>query len=235
VIAGLDEFADVCLAVDPVIRVTPLVAEGTEVTTVPMDIARVEGPASSVLAAERLALNLVQRMSAIATVTRRAVDLARPFGIAILDTRKTTPGLRTFEKRAVTVGGGQNHRFGLFDGLLIKDNHLRLAGGIRGAILRARQARPTAPIEIEVTTLEELGEAVDLGVEAVLLDNMAPAVIRQAAAVVAGRCYVEVSGGVTLDTLADYLMPGVDAVSLGALTHSAGHVDMSVEIEASRC
>jgi nicotinate-nucleotide pyrophosphorylase (carboxylating) len=135
----------------------------------------------------------------------------------------------------VVVGGGQNHRFGLFDGLLVKDNHIRLAGGIQEAIVAARNSHPLAPIEIEVTTPAELTEAVELGVEAVLLDNMTPEAVRQAVAIVAGRCYIEVSGGITLTTLDGYLVPGVDAVSLGALTHSAGHVDMSLEIGTFRC
>jgi len=235
VVAGFAEFSAVCTSLDPAIRVTPLVPEGAEPSDVPLDIARVEGPAAPILAAERVALNLAQRMSAIATATRRAVELARPFGIAILDTRKTTPGLRAFEKRAVAIGGGQNHRFGLFDGILIKDNHVRLAGGTREAIMRAKRARPDAPIEVEVTTLEELDLALGTGVEAVLLDNMTPALIRNAVELAAGRCYIEVSGGITLETLVGFLVPGVDAISLGALTHSAGHVDMSFEIEEFVC
>jgi nicotinate-nucleotide pyrophosphorylase (carboxylating) len=230
VVAGLEEAALVCQALDPTITIEPLVPEGTAIDTVPADVARLEGPAAAILAAERLALNLAQRLSAVATVTRACVEMAKPFGIAILDTRKTTPGLRTFEKRAVLVGGGQNHRFGLFDGMLIKDNHVRLAGGTRQAIERARAARPGDPIEVEVTTLDELREALALGVEAVLLDNMSPSQVAEAARAVAGRCYVEVSGGITPDTLAAYLAPGVDAVSLGALTHSAGHIDMSLDI-----
>lgn len=234
VVAGLEEFAEVCRLVDPDLQVVPLVAEGSRLEQVPCRIARVTGPARSLVMAERLALNLVQRLSAVATTTRAFVDLASPRGVAILDTRKTTPGLRLFEKRAVRLGGGLNHRTGLFDGILIKDNHVRLAGGVASAVGRCRDRWPGYPVEVEVTTMAELREALETGAEAVLLDNMTPAQVREAAAAVSGACFVEVSGGITLDSIREYLVEGVDAISVGALTHSAGHIDVSLEVEEYR-
>ncbi len=232
VVAGLEAFARVCRHADDHVSVTAIGADGEWIAHVPCDIATIAGPARSILTAERLALNIIQRMSGVATFTRRFVSLAAPRGIAILDTRKTTPGLRAFEKDAVRLGGGQNHRFGLFDGILIKDNHVRLAGGVRRAMARAREACPGEPIEIEVATLEETREAVQARPDAILLDNMTPEQIRTAVTVIAPGIFIEVSGGVTLATLPEYLIPGVHAISIGALTHSAAHVDISLEIEA---
>jgi len=205
----------------------PLVAEGASVD--PGPIAELEGPARGVLTGERLALNLVGRLSGIATLTRRFVDAVEGTGATILDTRKTTPGLRALEKHAVATGGGTNHRFGLDDGVLAKDNHLRLAGGIAPAVARLRAATDL-PIEVEAETLEQVREAIDAGADAILLDNMSTDDLREAVALVAGRAKLEASGGVTLDTVRDIAETGVDFVSVGALTHSARSLDVSLEV-----
>ena len=199
--------------------------------------ARVRGHARALLTGERLATNLLLRLSGIATFTRRFVDAVSGTHARILDTRKTTPGLRAFEKYAVTVGGGFNHRLGLDDAILIKENHIKLAGGIHRAIEAARSARDrVAWLEVEVTTLEELQQALTWEVDAVLLDNMTPEMVRQAVEIVHGRRIdgkplVEASGGITLDNVRRFAEAGVDRISIGALTHSAPAVDISFEIE----
>jgi nicotinate-nucleotide pyrophosphorylase (carboxylating) len=205
----------------------PLVAEGA--TVEPGPIAELEGPARGVLTGERVALNLIGRLSGIATLSRRYVDAVEGTGATILDTRKTTPGLRLLEKHAVAAGGGTNHRLGLDDGVLIKDNHLRLAGGIATAIVRARAATDL-PIEVEAETLGQVREAVDVGADIVLLDNMTVDELREAVDIVAGRAKLEASGGVTLDTAREIAQTGVDFVSVGALTHSAPSLDVSLEV-----
>jgi nicotinate-nucleotide pyrophosphorylase (carboxylating) len=210
------------------VRFEPLVEEAARVE--PGPIAEVEGPARGVLTAERLALNLLGRLSGIATLTRRYVDTIAGTGAAILDTRKTTPGLRTLEKHAVACGGGTNHRFGLDDGILIKDNHLRVAGGVTAAVTRMRAAGTGLPIEVESETLEQVCEALDAGADAILLDNMTPAELREAVAIVGGRAKLEASGGVTLDTVREIAETGVDFISVGALTHSARSLDVSLEV-----
>jgi nicotinate-nucleotide pyrophosphorylase (carboxylating) len=205
----------------------PLVAEGAMIE--PGPIVELEGPARGVLTGERLALNLIGRLSGIATLTRRYVDAVEGTGATILDTRKTTPGLRALEKHAVAAGGGTNHRFGLDDGVLVKDNHLRLAGGIAPAVARLRAATDL-PVEVEAETLGQVQEAIDVGADTVLLDNMTVDELRQAVDLVGGRAKLEASGGVTLDTVRDIAATGVDFVSVGALTHSARSLDVSLEV-----
>ncbi len=193
-------------------------------------LARIEGPAAALLTAERTALNLLQRLSGIATATRAYVDAAAG-RITVLDTRKTTPSLRALEKYAVRVGGGSNHRFGLFDLILIKDNHVRLAGGIAQALATARAASPGLPVEVEAQTVADASEAADAGADIILLDNMTTPEIRQAVAIVAGRAKTEVSGGVTLERIPELATTGADFVSVGALTHSVLAADISLDIE----
>lgn len=186
--------------------------------------------ARTLLIAERTALNFLQRLSGIATRARRFVDAAGG-RITVLDTRKTTPTLRLLEKYAVRAGGAANHRVGLFDAYLIKDNHIRLAGGVSAAIARARAYRPTLPIEIEAETLAQVDEALAAGAETILVDNMTTGSIREAVARARGRARIEISGGVTLERIAELASTGADFVSVGALTHSAPAVDISFEIE----
>ncbi len=207
-------------------QLEPVARDGDRVE--PGPIARVDGPARAVLTGERLALNLIGRLSGIATLTRRYVDAVDGTGATILDTRKTTPGLRDPEKEAVRCGGGTNHRRGLDDGVLIKDNHLRIAPSIAAAVRRARSTG--LPVEVEADTLAQVAEAVDAGADRVLLDNMTPDELSAAVALVAGRAETEASGGVTLDTVRAIAETGVDFVSVGALTHSARSLDVSLEV-----
>ena len=194
------------------------------------EIATVAGSARALLVGERTALNLLQRLSGIATRTRRFVEAAGG-RITVLDTRKTTPLLRALEKYAVRVGGATNHRTGLFDAILIKDNHVRLAGGVAAAIARARAVQPSLPVEVESQTLLEVDEALAAGADTILVDNMATQDIRAAVTRARGRAKVEISGGVTLDRIPELSATGADFVSVGALTHSAPAVDISFEIE----
>lgn len=229
VVAGLDVAAAVFQSVNAGVAMTRRVEDGAhcEAATV---LAEVAGPARALLTAERVALNFLQRMSGIATLSRRFVDAAGG-RIAILDTRKTTPTLRALEKYAVRVGGGQNHRFGLYDAFLIKDNHVRLAGGIRPAIERARALRPHLQVEVEAQSLDEVDDALAAGVDTLLVDNLTPDEVREAVRRTRGRARVEISGGVTLDRLEALASTGADCVSVGALTHSAPAADISFEIE----
>ena len=195
-------------------------------------MARIEGALGPILTAERTALNLLQRLSAVATLTARFVEEIAGTKAQIIDTRKTTPGMRLLEKAAVRVGGGGNHRFGLDDGILIKDNHVRAAGGVSEAVKRARNAAPHGlVVEVEVTTLDELDEALSAGAQAILLDNMDPATVRRAVERVGGDAVLEASGGMDLTNVRAYAETGVDLISIGALTHSAGSVDISLEVE----
>ncbi len=196
-------------------------------------VARVSGPLRAILAGERTALNFLQRLSGVATLTRRFVEAAATPSVEVRDTRKTTPGLRTLEKAAVRSGGGVNHRMGLFEGIFLKDNHIAACGGVRPAIEAARSARPDLRVQIECETLDQVREAVDLGADELLLDNMTPAQLREAVALVAGRARTEASGGVTIETVREIAATGVDAVSVGALTHSAPSVDFSLEVAGS--
>jgi nicotinate-nucleotide pyrophosphorylase (carboxylating) len=198
-------------------------------------LAEVEGLARDVLAAERVALNLLMRLSGVATLTRRYVEAVEGTGAKVVDTRKTTPGLRALEKAAVRAGGGTNHRFGLDDGVLIKDNHLALAGGVREAVRRARTgASHLLKVEVEVESMEALREALDARADVILLDNMSPEEVRAAVRAVreaAPGVLVEVSGGVSFETVRAYAEAGPDLISVGALTHSARSVDVSLEVE----
>lgn len=234
VISGLDVARDVFRRVDRAIDFSPLIADGDRVD--PMTpIATVSGPARSLLAGERLALNLLQRLSGVATVTARYVEAVRGTDARIVDTRKTTPGLRALEKAAVRHGGGHNHRHNLTDGVLIKDNHLAAVVGpdrVARAIALARQNAPhTLRIEVEVTSLDELVQALDAGADIVMLDNMDVATMREAVALAGGRALLEASGGVTLDTIAEIAGTGVDLISVGALTHSAPALDISLNFD----
>ncbi|OFX17906.1 MAG: nicotinate-nucleotide diphosphorylase (carboxylating), partial [Armatimonadetes bacterium RBG_16_58_9] len=185
-----------------------------------------------ILTGERVALNFLQRMSGVATVTSRYVELVAGTKARIVDTRKTTPGLRVLEKYAVRVGGGFNHRFGLSDGILIKDNHIAAAGGIGAAVSAARKSAPhTLRIEVEVDSVNQIDEAIESGADALLLDNMSPALLTQAVELVAGRALIEASGGVTLDNARAIAEAGVDLISVGALTHSAPALDISLDLK----
>jgi nicotinate-nucleotide pyrophosphorylase (carboxylating) len=228
VVCGLEAAAAVFGAVDRDVHFEPLVEEGSRVegTTA---VAVVTGPLRAILTGERVALNFVARLSGIATLTRRYVDAVEGTGAAILDTRKTTPGLRLLEKHAVATGGGRNHRVGLFDAVLIKDNHLRAAGSVAVAVERARAATEL-PIEVECDTLTQVAEALEAGADAILLDNMAPAELREAVALARGRVRLEASGGITLDNVRAVAETGVDEISIGALTHSARSLDVSLEV-----
>ena len=198
-------------------------------------IARMKGNARALLSAERVALNFLGRLSGIATLTRCYVDAVAGTRARILDTRKTTPGLRAFEKYAVRCGGGFNHRTGLFDAVLIKDNHIVAAGGIAKAVAAAHAASGhMVKIEVEVDTLSQLDEALAAGVDAVLLDNMAPKTLAAAVAKVGGRCLTEASGGVSLDTVRKIAESGVDLISVGALTHSAPVLDLGLDFISSK-
>jgi nicotinate-nucleotide pyrophosphorylase (carboxylating) len=228
VVCGLAVAEAVFRAVDPELRFERLVEEGASVAA-GTAVARVAGPERAILTGERTALNFLARLSGIATLTRRYVDAVEGTGAAILDTRKTTPGLRALEKHAVVTGGGRNHRFGLDDGVLVKDNHLRAAGSVASAVDRLRAATPL-PIEVECDTLEQVSEALAAGAEALLLDNMIPDQLRAAVALARGRARLEASGGVTLENVRDVAETGVDEISVGALTHSARSLDVSLEL-----
>lgn len=234
VISGLDPAAFTFLRVDPAIVFEPLCADGAAVPAGTI-IARLTGPARSLLGAERVALNLLQRLSGVATLTAAFVAETAGTKARIVDTRKTTPGLRTLEKAAVRHGGGRNHRVGLSDGVLIKDNHLAAVGGPRRVADAIRAARAFAPhtlrIEVETTTLAEVAEAADAGAEIIMLDNMDLGTMRRAVALVAGRALVEASGGVRLDTVRAIAETGVDLISVGALTHSAPALDISLNFD----
>ncbi len=231
VLAGLDVAFEVFRQLDrgPVGSFAVRVRDG-EWCRPGTEVADVVAPARTLLVGERTALNFLQRMSGIATLARRFAEAANG-RIAILDTRKTTPTLRALEKYAVRAGGGSNHRVGLFDAILIKDNHIALAGGVKAAIDRARAHRPGLPIEIEAATLHDVDLALAGGVEMILLDNMSTADIRIAVARASGRAKTEISGGVTLARLPELAATGADFVSVGALTHSAPAIDISFEIE----
>lgn len=229
VVAGLDVVEVVFHTLDPEIVFTPLVKDGSAVSVGDV-VARVEGDGPSVLIAERLALNFLQRMSGIATATQRYVAAVAGTRARILDTRKTVPGLRVLDKLAVALGGGTNHRSGLYDMVLIKDNHIEAAGGITDAVRLVREAGQELAIEVEVETLEQFDEALALGVDRIMLDNMDAARMREAVERAAGQVELEASGGITLDTVAAVAATGVDFISVGALTHSVIALDISLEI-----
>lgn len=215
---------------DPSLTYEILVPEGSKVVA-GTEVARISGNARSILTAERVALNFLQRMSGIASITRRLSDSIKYYHARLVETRKTTPGLRILEKYAVRVGGGLNHRYGLHDAILIKDNHIAVAGGVRQAIVAARKvASHTSRVEVEVDTLEQLQEALDGGADIILLDNMDPDTMRKAVEMTAGRATLEASGGITAANLEDAARTGVDIISMGALTHSVKSLDISLDI-----
>jgi nicotinate-nucleotide pyrophosphorylase (carboxylating) len=228
VVCGLRVAEATFRALDPDLRFEAFASDGDAVEP-PAIVARVHGSERAILTGERVALNFLGRLSGIATLTRRYVDAVAGTGATVLDTRKTTPGLRALEKHAVACGGGRNHRFGLDDAVLVKDNHLRAAGSIRTAIERIRRATDL-PVEVECETLEDVQEALEVGVDAILLDNMTLEQLREAVAVNAGRARLEASGGVSLDTVRAIAETGVDEISVGALTHSARSLDVSLEL-----
>ena len=229
VIAGLDVAEEAFQQLDPAAVMVRHRQDG-DVCAAGTLVAEVTGRARGLLTAERTALNFMQRLSGIATLTRHYVDAAHGSSLIVLDTRKTTPTLRVLEKYAVRAGGGTNHRFALDDGILIKDNHIALAGGVREALARMREAAEDMIVEVEVRTLEELDVALTAGATRVLADNMDLATLTETVRRARGRAQVEVSGGVTLDRIAEIAATGADFVSVGALTHSAPAVDLSFKI-----
>ena len=234
VLCGVEVAARVCARVDPALKTTIRARDGERVKP-GRAVLEVSGPTISLLIAERTALNFLQRLSGIATQARRYADAVAGTGVRIVDTRKTTPGWRALEKYAVRTGGCVNHRSSLGELVLIKDNHIAAAGSLTKAVKLCRAAAPHgAKIEVEAGTLAEVREAVAARADIVLLDNMTPAEVRAAVQAIAGRALVEVSGGVKFDTLRDYALPGVDVISIGALTHSAIAVDLSLTVLPAR-
>ncbi len=230
VVCGLDVAARVFARVDARIKAVPLVRDGMRVKR-GARVMSLAGPTAALLTAERTALNFLQRLSGIATKARAFADAVAGTGVRVADTRKTTPGWRALEKYAVRCGGCANHRASLGEHVLIKDNHIAAAGSLTKAVERCRAAAPhSAKIEVEATTFAEVREALRARAEVILLDNMSPDQIRAAVAVIAGAATVEVSGGVRFETLRAYALPGVDVISIGALTHSAVAVDLSLTI-----
>ncbi len=229
VVAGLDVAREVFAQVDAAVAWSALKEDGDLCATEDV-LAEVRGPAASLLAAERTALNFLQQLSGIATLTRRCVDLAAG-RLEVLDTRKTAPGLRALAKYAVRCGGGVNHRVALFDGVLIKDNHIRIAGSIGEAVRRVRARGLSMPIEVEAQSLRDVAAALEAGADIVMLDNLSDEEMRQAVRSIDGRARVEISGRVTLDRIPALVAIGADCVSIGALTHSAPAADLSLEME----
>ena len=230
VVCGTPVVAAVFRALDPSATVEARLEDGAAVSDVPAVLAVVEGPARAVLSGERVALNVVGRLCGIASLTRRFAELTEGTPARILDTRKTTPGLRALEKYAVRCGGGTNHRAGLYDGILIKDNHIRVAGGIAEALGALNGNAAGLPVEIEADTIDQVREAVAAGAPRILLDNMSPEQVREAVVEVAGRAELEASGGMSLATVRAYAETGVDFISIGALTHSARSLNVSLEV-----
>jgi len=229
VVFGLDAAEETFRALDPRIQVDRVSPEGQWRDGGP--VLELEGSARSILTGERTALNFLQRLSGVATLTARCVKAVEGTGARILDTRKTTPGLRVLEKAAVAAGGGTNHRAGLYDAILIKENHAAIAGGVGEAVRKALAQNPDVPLEVECRTLEEVDEALAAGAPRILLDNMSVEQLRGAVERVDGRAELEASGGVTLETLKAIAGTGVDFVSVGALTHSAPALDLSLILE----
>ena len=229
VIAGLQVFARVFELLDDTFTMECFCKDGDRVEA-GQPLALLRGDIRALLSGERTALNYLQRMSGVATHTARMVELLKDSGITLLDTRKTTPNLRIFEKYAVTVGGGTNHRYNLSDGVMLKDNHIGAAGGIKEAVARARAYAPfVRKIEVETETLEQVQEAVDAGADIIMLDNMDKDTMKQAVALIAGRAETECSGNVTAEKIADLREIGVDYISSGALTHSSPILDLSMK------
>lgn len=232
VLAGLPVFMRVFSILDPDMSFETYYKDGQKVSSGEV-ICSINGSIASILKAERTALNLIQRMSGIATLTRKYVLRAASDKVKILDTRKTVPGLRLLDKYSVPMGGGSNHRFGLFDGILIKDNHIAVAGSIKKAVEAARKNTPHGiKVEVEAEDLEGVKTAVKAGADIILLDNMSSDLMKEAVDFVAGRALLEASGGITLDNIREIAATGVDMISIGALTHSVKAVDLSLEISS---
>ncbi|HEC63512.1 MAG TPA: carboxylating nicotinate-nucleotide diphosphorylase [Candidatus Acetothermia bacterium] len=229
VLAGLLVAAEVFHTLDGKIKFEELAQDGEPLASGDQ-VARLKGPVASILTAERTALNFLTRLSGIATLTARFVDAVVPYGAVILDTRKTTPGWRKLEKYAVRCGGGRNHRLGLFDMVLVKDNHIAACGSLSKAVRRVRAAGVKIPIEVEVRNLRELEEALSLRVDRILLDNFDLPTLREAVRLARGKVPLEASGGVTLENVAQIAACGVEFISVGAITHSAPALDLSLEL-----
>jgi nicotinate-nucleotide pyrophosphorylase (carboxylating) len=230
VVAGLPLASMTFRLLDTRINFHPLASDGERLPAA-SEIAVVEGLVLTILEGERTALNFLQRLSGIATFTSHFVAAAAPYGAVILDTRKTTPGLRGLEKYAVRAGGGKNHRFGLYDAILIKDNHIAAVGGTGKAVELARAAASGEAIEVEVQRLQDLEEAIQAGADVIMLDNMSPGEVREAVLSARGRVKLEASGGIDLENVAAYAETGVDFISVGALTHSARALDIALDLE----
>jgi nicotinate-nucleotide pyrophosphorylase (carboxylating) len=228
VVAGLEIALAFFAALDPDVRVEKFATDGDRAVSGTV-LARMEGNARAMLTAERSALNTLQHLSGIATLTRRYVDAIAGTGAILLDTRKTTPGLRVLEKYAVRMGGGQNHRMRLDDGVLIKDNHVAVCSGVAEAVRRAKAADTALQVQVEVDRIDQIEPALDAGADRLLLDNMPPPMLREAVALVAGRVPLEASGGVRLDTIRAIAETGVDYISLGRITQSAPAVDIGMD------
>ncbi|MDE0637395.1 MAG: carboxylating nicotinate-nucleotide diphosphorylase [Candidatus Poribacteria bacterium] len=230
IVAGLPVAERVFAKLDTTLRFRALVNDGDAITT-GMPLAEIQGSAKTILIGERTALNFLQRLSGVATLTSQFVKAVADYDVKIVDTRKTTPGWRVLQKYAVRVGGGHNHRFGLYDGILIKDNHIVAAAGIRNAVQSAREAAPhTTKIEVEVETIEQVNEALDVEVDILLLDNMSLDMMQQVVQLVGTRAVTEASGGITLEQVQAVAATGVDLISVGALTHSAMPLDISLRL-----
>lgn len=230
VVAGIPVAEAVFHYLAPDLQFTAKVDEGSKLEVGDI-IAEIEGNARAILTGERLALNFLQRMSGIATRTASLVEKVKLYPVRVVDTRKTTPGLRMLEKYAVRIGGGFNHRFGLYDAVLIKDNHIKVAGGITQAILSARQSVPhTIKIEVEVESLAGVNEALEARADVIMLDNMDPTTMKEAVKIIDGRALVEASGGVNEESIISVAKTGVDMISVGALTHSIKSLDISLDV-----
>jgi len=230
IICGLPVAKRVFEIIDDSVVFEALVNDGDEIKKGDV-FARVYGPARSILKAERVSLNFLQRMSGIATLTAKAVEKVKRYGVVIVDTRKTTPCLRPLEKYAVRCGGGRNHRFGLFDGILIKDNHIAVAGGLVEAVRKARKLLPhTLRIEVETKTRSQVEQALEAGADIIMLDNMSVSEIAEMVKLINGRALVEASGRMTCDTIEAVAATGVDIISMGALTHSFSSLDLSLDL-----
>ena len=231
VLAGIDVAREVFRQLDPSVCFTPLSKDGDKIKACTV-CARVSGKTRALLAGERVALNLLQHLSGIATLTAKYVERVRGTSAQVMDTRKTLPGLRQLEKYAVRMGGGKNHRMGLYDMVLIKDNHIKAAGGITAAVERVRaRIQSASPIEVETGTLDEVKEALSAKADIIMLDNMPPALMREAVAFIGGRAIIEASGNVSLENVRDIARTGVDRISVGAITHSAPAADISMKIK----
>jgi nicotinate-nucleotide pyrophosphorylase (carboxylating) len=229
VVYGLDAAEAVFRATDPEVSITRTGPEGQWRENGP--VVELAGSAAGLLAAERTALNFLQQLSGVSTLTARCVQACAGTGARILDTRKTVPGMRLLQKEAVRAGGGVNHRIGLFDAILIKENHSAMAGGVGVAVLKAKAYAPELLIEVECETLAEVQEALDAGAPRILLDNMTPQRLREAVSLVGGRAELEASGGFTLETIGEVAATGVDFISVGALTHSPPALDLSLLLD----